>query len=351
MRITVPLIVLVTASASAQSGMGELAALQTVLHAAVQRAAPWVVTVETFGGGRVAPDASGFVPGSGASTGVVLRADGWVATSTYALVLQPTTILVTLDDGRSLPAEVAGKDTSRGLVLLHVDASDLPVPELAPREELRVGQWVAALGRTFGGSEPSVEVGIVSATGRLFGRAVQTDANTSPADYGGPLIDVEGRVVGVVVPMSRTGRDASPALYDSGIGFAVTLDGLKPQLARMRAGEELHRGWLGIDPGLRDLGPGAIVKAVTPDGPAAQAGLRAGERLVTVDGVTVRNAFHLRDLVDSHMAGESIRIGVVAGDGSERAVDVALVAVPEHERKAVAPDSEAGEPPPKSEGR
>ena len=91
-----------------------------------------------------------------------------------------------------------------------------------PRNEMRVGQWAIAVGRTFEGDQPNMSVGVLSALDRIWGKAIQTDAKVSPNNYGGPLVDIRGRVLGVLVPLSPQGHDevAGVEWYDSGIGFA-----------------------------------------------------------------------------------------------------------------------------------
>ena len=116
----------------------------------------------------------------------------------------------------ALRKEVAG-------ALVKIDATDLPVPEFVHPANVKIGQWACALGRTFATEEPTVHIGIVSAQRRVFGRALQIDAYTSPANYGGPVVDVHGRVLGMAVPLSPAGRNAGVEWYDSGIGFAVTI--------------------------------------------------------------------------------------------------------------------------------
>ncbi len=384
------------APAVAQQRAAEFAALEEVLRAAIDRAAPSVVLVETFGGVRKvlaggaedadAPKAApeprpaeppkgeppegappadppeadppegerkppvgplrqpGFLQAQGATTGIVVSADGWILVSRFALNFDPSTILVTTADGRSFHARRAGEDTSRGIALVKIDTTGLPVPEFVPAAAVRVGQWAFALGRTFGRADPSVHMGVVSALGRQFGRALQTDAATSPANYGGPLIDIEGRVLGVCVPLSRSGRDAGVELYDSGIGFATTLADLEPVLARMRAGEELHRGWLGVTSAPHDFGPGALIAAVMPGSRAESIGLRAGDRIASVDGVALRNGFHLQNLVSARMAGDAVDLVLVRELRALRA-RVTLAPIPAAEREAKKPSEEAFELP------
>lgn len=366
----------------AQAPPDELLDLQPMLYRAIDRVAASVVTVETFGGARKLltagggpedgtlpepkplppgdpkpePDEKGddgdkklgplvqpgFLQAQGATTGIVLSADGWILVSRFALNFDPTTILVTLADGRSFAARRAGEDTSRGIALVKIDASDLPVPTFVAPADVRVGQWAFSLGRTFGRHAPSVHMGIISARERLFGRALQTDAYTSPANYGGPLIDLHGGVLGVAVPLSRSGRDAGAELYDSGIGFATTIADIGPLLERMKEGAVLHRGWLGISTAVDYFGPGARLTGVQPGGPAADAGLRSGDLIVGVDGEPVRNSFHVQILVSSKMSGDPVFLALVGPDGARRTVTVFLAELPESERRAKKPAEEAG---------
>ena len=155
------------------------------------------------------------------------RPTGYIVSSAFNFVQKPDSILVTLADGTRPPAKLVATDHSRMLVLLKVKSETaLPVPEAVPANEMRVGQWAIAVGRTFEADKPNVSVGIVSALDRVWGRAIQTDAKISPNNYGGPLVDISGRVLGVLVPLSpdATSEVAGVEWYDSGIGFAVPLD-------------------------------------------------------------------------------------------------------------------------------
>jgi len=345
----------------------EFVHLEPVLRAAMDSVAPAVVTVETFGGvrkvlagggaaGSPAPKKKGgepekeprplvqpgFLQAQGATTGVVLTSDGWILVSRFALNYDPTTILITLADGRSFHAKRAGEDTSRGVALVKIDAGGLAVPEFVAPESIAVGQWAFALGRTFGRTQPSVHMGILSAAGRLFGRALQTDAYTSPANYGGPLIDIDGRVLGIVVPLSRAGRDAGAELYDSGIGFAATIADIGELIERMKAGEVLHRGWLGVSTDPLYLGPGARISATSDDSPASATGIVAGELVVGIDGRAVRNSFHLHDLISAKMGGDRVELELIGADGGRRQLTVTLADLPAAERQSRDPADEAG---------
>lgn len=398
---------LLAALVPGQQDPAEFARLQPRIQVAVAKAAPFVVAIETFGGTRrqpgedrgpvdgIAPDETkppkpatppaepkpkpdpdpdadpkpepakpkpkvgplslpGFQQAQGRSTGVVLSADGWILCARFALQLDPTTILVTLADGRTMPARRAGEDTSRGLALLKVEAEGLPTATWVPPEQVRVGQWALALGRTFGTREPTCHWGIVSALGRQFGRALQVDAWVSPANYGGPVVDLEGRAYGVAVPLSPAGRDAGVEWYDSGIGFCATIAGIEPLLERMKQGEVLHRAWLGIGIEATHLGPGAQLRSVDPKSPAGTAGIAKGEVILAVDGVVVQNGYHVQVLLSSRMGGTPVTLRVRAAEGgTERDVALVLADVPVAERKEQAdPGLPAGFPLPEgNEGR
>ena len=331
----------------AQRGdLDEFLKLEPVLQQALQKAGPFVVTVETFGGTRRVmgkegpmdgpapprprpkpkpkpkeddPDededkpkkpklplvAGGFKQAQGKTSGVVLTEDGWILISRFALNLDPTTVLVTVPGKGTFTAERAGEDTSRGVALVKIDADGLPVPELVQPSAVNVGQWAFALGRTFAQEAPTVHLGIVSAKDRLFGRALQVDAYTSPANYGGAVVDIHGRVLGVAVPLSPSGRNAGVEWYDSGIGFAATIADIAPLLERMKEGQILQRGWLGVQLSTSYLGPGAKITSTPKEGAAAAAGLRKGDVIMKVDGKDVLNGPHFQMLVSSRLGGDT----------------------------------------------
>lgn len=287
----------------------------------------------------------GFLQAQGASTGIVISRDGWILTSRFALNFDPSTILVSFPDGRTMTARRAGEDTSRGIALLKVEADDLEAVEFAPTTEVAVGRWVFVLGRTFAATgRPSVHLGIVSALGRIFGRALQTDAWTSPANYGGPVVDVQGRVLGIAVPLSPSGRDAGVDWHDSGIGFTTTIAEIAPLLDRMKLGETLHRAWLGIAVDPKLLGPGASIVNLVPRSPASGLGWLRGDLVTHVDGVAVRNSFHLQILIGSRMAGDEVEIRTARGEVTQTFA-VRLGALPAAEREERTRSEETSELP------
>ena len=288
---------------------------EQALKAAVERVAPAVVRIETIGGleqvGKV-------LIGTGPTTGLVVSSDGYIISSAFNFAQKPASILVTLADGERLPAKVVATDHNRMLVLLQVQSDKpLPVPEASPENDVRTGQWAVAVGRTFEGSQPNVSVGIVSAVGRIWGKALQTDAKISPSNYGGPLVDIRGRVLGVLVPMSPQNTTAMAGVewYDSGIGFAVPLEHVLKMLPRLKAGEDLHPGVMGVSFKAGDqYADAAVIAACRANSPAYKAGLKAGDTIVEVDGQAVVRQAQVKQNVAPRYAGDTVKLAVLRGE-------------------------------------
>src|SRR5262249_43484574 len=208
--------------APAQAPDGDLEGqLQQSIKAAVARVAPSVVQIETSGGtDMVGSGQEPFRRGTGPTTGLVVSSEGYIISSAFNFANKPSAIFVSIPGQHErLVAKVVATDHTRMLTLLKVDAANLPVPVAAPKKDIKVGEWALALGRTWTSAEgtPSVSIGIISALNRIWGKAIQTDAKISPVNYGGPLIDLQGRVMGVIVPASTRGQDevAGVEWYDS----------------------------------------------------------------------------------------------------------------------------------------
>ncbi|MEX0716692.1 MAG: PDZ domain-containing protein, partial [Planctomycetaceae bacterium] len=276
-------------------------------------AGPSVVRIRTVGGldrvGQV-------LTGTGPTTGVVVSKDGYVISSSFNFAAKPASILVELADGRRLPAEEVASDRSKMLTLLKVDADDLFPAEAAPRDAIKVGQWAIALGRTYDSPEPSVSVGVVSALDRIWGKAIQTDAKVSPVNYGGPLVDLRGRVMGILVPLSpqATGETAGVEWYDGGIGFAIPLADIEEALPRLKAKEELKPGLLGVElKGQGVLAGEAAIDRVRVGSPAEKAGLKDGDVIVEADGKAIARQAELRHVLGRKYAGDTIAVKVKRG--------------------------------------
>ena len=289
---------------------------QTAPCAAVQAVAPSVVQIETLGG---LEQIDGVLVGTGPTTGLIVAANGYIVSSAFNFIQQPSSILVTLPNGQRQPATVVARDDSRMIVLLKVPAdSPLPVPLAAPRQEMAVGQWTVAVGRAFQGEEVNVSIGILSALDRVWGKAIQTDAKISPNNYGGPLVDLQGRVLGVLVPLSPDAQNevAGAEWYDSGIGFAVPLVDILQRLDALRAGQNLKPGILGISLKSPDLYASMTeIGAVQFKSPAAEAGLKAGDKIVEINGAVIERPLQLKHALGPLYAGDTVRL-VAMRDGA-----------------------------------
>lgn len=340
----------------------ELEALQTVVQAALEHAGPSVVRIETVGGIRrtalpggakkkmTTPERPGeddarpnrplpkekdnrggrtprfkneyekmlalpgFKKAEGPTTGVVLSSDGYIVTSAWNFEGKPSVVSVTTGDGKTYAAQLLGIDKAASLALLKIDAKDLPVPTFVDPGTVNVGAWALALGRALTRKQVDVKYGIVSAKNRILGNALQTDAATSPSNYGGPLVDIEGRVYGVIVPLGSRGREANPNWYDSGIGFVVPIPDPKELIRRLgKPGVVLEAGFLGVQMDQDRTKSGALITQIVPNTPAQKAGLKKGDIVVEVDGVKVKNAFTLRFGIGRKRAGDKIQLKVQRG--------------------------------------
>ncbi|MEX0977395.1 MAG: trypsin-like peptidase domain-containing protein [Pirellulales bacterium] len=258
---------------------------ERAMKAALAHVAPAVVRIETVGGLERVGE---LLVSTGPTTGLVVSPDGYIVSSAFNFAQKPDSILVTLAGGARQAAKLVATDHSRMLVLLKVDAeTPLSVPEIVPTGEMRVGQWALAVGRTFEADQPNLSVGIVSALERIWGKAIQTDAKISPNNYGGPLVDISGRVLGVLVPMVPQGNAdvAGVEWYDSGIGFAVPLESVMHSLPKLKEGHDLYPGLLGITlKGSDQFGEPAVIAAARGSAPAYKAGFRPGDKIIVVAG-------------------------------------------------------------------
>ncbi len=301
-------------------------ALESATKAATAKVAPSLVQIRTIGGlGTV-----GAPKGDAPTTGVVVSADGYIVSSLFNFADKPAAITVSLPTLKDpLAARIVATDHARMLVLLKIEAKDLPVPAAAPKKEFRIGQWAIALGKSWsegGSGAPSVSIGILSATDRIWGKAIQTDAKVSPINYGGALVDIQGRVMGVLVPLSPRGTDelAGVDWYDSGIAFAVPLEDINRVLPRMKEGKDLKAGTLGVNLTSADPFAAATIKDVTPNSPAAQAGIQPGDQIIAVDGKTIAMFNQLKHALGGKYAGDTVTVKVKRGTDEKEFPNITL---------------------------
>ncbi len=309
------LLLLVLSRGISRGGDGQLEALEEqAFREAAALAAPSIVRIETVGGRELVSDV---LTPTGPTTGVIVSADGDVMTSSFNFASEPSSVIVTTPDGQRHPARIVASDEARMLTLLKIDAAHLVPLEPAPRSELRVGQWAIALGRTYDSESPGISVGLVSAANRIWGRALQTDANVSPTNYGGPLVDIQGRGLGLIVPLSpqEEGVTAGVEWYDSGIGFAIPLADVYAAAERLNSGMDLRPGKLGVI--FTERGPLAgepVIDRVRPGSPAFDAGLQQGDRIIEVDHTAVERLPQLRSILGRKYAGDPLVLLYRRGD-------------------------------------
>jgi S1-C subfamily serine protease/dienelactone hydrolase len=307
---------------------------EKAMKAAVLKVAPSVVQIETSGGADVIGTSGPGGPvrkGTGPTTGVIVSADGYIISSAFNFANKPSAVFVTVPGRKErLVAKTVATDTTRMLTLIKVEIGGLPVPQPSPKAEFQIGQWSLALGRTLDpnvDNPPSVSVGIISALHRIWGKAVQTDAKVSPVNYGGPLIDVDGRIQGILVPASpfAEGDTAGVEWYDSGIGFAIPFEDVLAVLNRLKAGKDLRKGMLGVTPTGRDIYSGlSTVSAVAADSPAARAGIQSGDQIIEVDGKPVRNHAQVQHALGPKYEGDTVSLKVKRGNDTKEFANLVL---------------------------
>ena len=269
--------------------------------------------------------------GSGSGTGFVVDADGTVVTNAH-VVGDSDRVEVQLSDDRTVTGEVTGVDTSSDLAVLHVDPArtgKLTALELADSSTVRTGQLAVAIGSPFGLPQTAT-AGIVSGTGRhiqapdgfQIDSVIQTDAPINPGNSGGPLLDAAGRVIGVNSQIATGGASQG----NVGIGFAVPANTVRDVIPRLERGETIRRAYIGVS--TAEGNGGAVVREATAGGPAARAGLRAGDVIVSVDGERIGDPDDVAAAIRDRRPGVSVDVEV-RRDGELRTLQIELTARPE----------------------
>ncbi len=215
---------------------------QVAIQKAIETSKAFTVQIETVGGLETR---DGIRTTTGPTTGVIVSADGYVISSSFNFIGQPASIFIRDASGVRKSARIIGRDLSRKLVLLKFDPDHpltVPIPVTDP--DIEVGQTVIAIGRTYSRDDVNVSMGIVSAKHRIWGKAIQTDAKISPANFGGALIDLQGNVLGVLVPLEPDADNDVAGLewYDSGIGFAIPLTDILSRIESLIEGKAFEIG-------------------------------------------------------------------------------------------------------------
>ncbi|MFP4314903.1 MAG: DegQ family serine endoprotease [Desulfovibrionales bacterium] len=281
-------------------------------------------------------------------SGFIISQDGLIVTNNH-VVAEADEVNVTLEGGTSFTAEVVGKDPETDIALLKIDPDrKLTTLELGNSNDMKIGQWVVAIGNPFG-LQNTVTAGIISAKGRIIGAGpydnfIQTDASINPGNSGGPLLNMEGEVIGINTAIVATGQ---------GIGFAYPSTEARYVINQLQKFGEVQRGWLGVT--IQDVDEntakalglkeprGALIASVQPDNPASKAGLTSGDVIVSVNGEEIEDAHELTRVIGRFSPGEKVSMRVWR-KGKERKVTVDLGKRPPQQE--LAQRTQPGEPAP-----
>jgi 2-alkenal reductase len=283
----------------------------------------------------------GVIPATGVGSGVIFNSNGWILTN-HHVVEGGEKFDVELKDGRVLSGTVYGIDTLTDLAIVKVDATGLPTAAIGQSDALKVGQLVVAIGSPLGTYSNSVTSGIVSAKGRSITtdgnqsltNLIQTDAAINPGNSGGPLLDADGNVVGI---------NTAIATNSNGIGFAIPIDIARPIMGQAVAGQELARPYLGIhfvsisrrlaDEDNLPVRVGALVGGRDENGdptagveagtPAAEAGIKDGDIIVSVNGKAIDEGHPLDATLAQFSPGDKVSVEILR-DGQHLILQVTL---------------------------
>jgi serine protease Do len=271
-------------------------------------------------------------PMQGSGSGVIMSQDGYILTNNH-VVEGVQEVTVTMADTQVYKAQVVGHDPKTDLAVLKINPkAALPVAPMGNSTDLKVGEWVVAIGNPFGLGH-TVTAGIVSAKGRVIGAGpyddfIQTDAPINPGNSGGPLFNMRGEMVGINTAIVASGQ---------GIGFAIPVDLAKPLIPQLVATGEVTRGYLGAS--IQSVTPelaqamqleerqGALVSEVVSGAPAARAGIRQGDIIVDFNGTTIKDAHDLPAVVARTPVGEAVTVTLRRG-GKTQTVSVTVGKLP-----------------------
>ena len=311
----------------------------------IPEGSPWGELFKKFFGDKGAPSENFNTQSLG--SGFIIDSSGYIITNNH-VVRNADEVIVRLNDRREFKAEVIGTDPRSDVALLKVDATDLPAVKMADADNLKVGEWVMAIGSPFG-FDHSVSVGVVSAIGRNLPSEnyvpfIQTDVAINPGNSGGPLFNLDGEVVGINSQIySRTGGFM-------GLSFAIPMNVANEVVEQLKNKGKVSRGWLGIliQDVNRELAEsfgmkhpkGAVVLRILEDSPASKAGFKVGDVVVDFNGVSINRSSDLPIAVGSTKTGSKVKVKVIR-EGKSKTLNVVIEELPSEDELA---DSKPDQP-------
>jgi serine protease Do len=277
-------------------------------------------------------------------SGFFISADGFAVTNGH-VVEKARTVKVTTDDGRTHTAKIIGNDLRSDIALIKVDGDHFPFVQFSESSP-QIGDWVLAVGNPFG-LGGTVTAGIVSARGRDIGAGnyddfIQIDAPVNRGNSGGPTFDMEGHVIGVTTAI------VSPSGGSVGIGFAIPAETVRAVITQLREKGAVTRGWIGvqIQPVTEDLADslglkevrGALVAEPQADGPAAKAGVQAGDVITAVNGKDIGDSRDLARTISGMSPGAAVHLSVIR-KGQEKTFNMTTGALPEQREANAVPEA------------
>jgi serine protease Do len=278
----------------------------------------------------------------GLGSGYIISEDGYILTNDH-VAGNATKISVTLTTGETVNAKLIGSDPVTDVALLKIDKNNLPFISFGNSDNIIIGEWVVALGNPFGlfeiNDKPTVTVGVVSAVNmkvsaegnRVYKDMIQTDASINAGNSGGPLVDVEGNVIGMNT-IIYTGSQFSQGSI--GVGFAISINRVKKIMEELKAGGKIDRSYnvgfriQGIDDqiakyyGLKDKN-GVIVTQIQKGSISDNAGLKVEDVIVSVNDDKIRNEQDLVFSINDRRKGDTLKMKIIRG-GSEKEIDMKL---------------------------
>jgi len=262
------------------------------------------------------------VQGQAAGSGFVLSADGYVVTNAH-VVDGADAIRVSFDDTTTEDATLVAADPRSDLAVLHVDRTDLTPMPIGDSDAIQVGDPVVAIGNALDlGAEPTVTSGLVSAkdrtitepNGQILTHLIQTDAAISPGNSGGPLLDGQGRVVGINTAIAGNGEN---------IGLAISINHAEQLIQHLQNGQVPQHALLGVSTAPADNGSGATVVQVAANSGAADGGIEVGDTITKLDDVPITSPEDLVVAIADHSPGDRVTV-TVTRNGSSQTLDVVL---------------------------